>query len=100
MQRIDLELHFSPSDLNHFVECEHLTALDLLAVDGAGIERDKDPQAELVRQKGIEHERAWLDRLRGEGRTVVAVAGEADIDWSSAAAQTEKAMRARPDGTY
>ena len=40
MQRVTGDLFFSPSDLNHFVECEHLTGLDLLAIDG-GARRDE-----------------------------------------------------------
>ena len=40
-------LFFSPSDLNHFVECEHLTSLDLLAINGFSVEKsekEKVPQ--------------------------------------------------------
>ncbi len=60
MQRIGPDLFFSPSDLNHFVECEHLTALDLLAVEGRGVAKEKDPQAEIIRAKGLEHEQPHL----------------------------------------
>ena len=67
MQRVDGTLFFSPSDLNHFVECEHLTTLDLLAVEGHGVAKEKDPQAEIIRAKGFEHEQAWLEHLRERG---------------------------------
>ena len=63
MHRLGQDLLFSPSDLNHFIECEHLTTLDLRAVDGGGVAKEKDPQAEIIRAKGFEHERAWLDHL-------------------------------------
>ena len=67
MQRVDRRLIFSPSDLNHFLECEHLIQL----------ERQRDPQvpraprdahADLLAEKGAEHERAWLDRFRAGGK--------------------------------
>jgi uncharacterized protein len=83
----------SPSDLNHFVECEHLTSLDLLAIDGQGVEKEKDPQAEIVRVKGFEHEPAWLRRLRSEGKQVVEIAADGQVDWDRDAARTEQAMR-------
>jgi hypothetical protein len=47
---------FSPSDLNAFLECEHLTQLEL-AVARHELERptDENPQANLVKRKGDEH---------------------------------------------
>ena len=53
MQRPGSELFLSPSDLNHFVDCEHLTTLDLLAVDGHGVPREVDPQAEIIPGKDM-----------------------------------------------
>src|SRR5687768_3463779 len=93
MQRIGPDLFFSPSDLNHFVECEHLTALDLLAVDGRGVAKEKDPQSEIIRAKGLEHEQAWLQRLRNEEKQIVSIAAGEGIDWHREAASTEEAMR-------
>ena len=93
MQRLDSTIFFSPSDLNHFVECEHLTSLDLLAIDGRGIEKEKDPQAEIIRAKGFEHEQAWLQHLREQGRQVVEIAREGEVDWEADADSTERAMR-------
>jgi uncharacterized protein len=93
MQRVNDTLLFSPSDLNHFVECEHLTSLDLLAVDGRGIAQEKDPQVEIIRIKGFEHEQAWLQHLRESGRQIVTIADGGEIDWHRDAARTEAAMR-------
>ena len=92
MQRIHGDLFFSPSDLNHFVECEHLTTLDLLAVDGLGPVEEKDPQAEIVRAKGFEHERGWLEHLRSLGKEITVIA-DGDIDWPRDAGRTSQAMR-------
>src|SRR4051812_15986456 len=93
MQRVAGELFFSPSDLNHFIECEHLTALDLLALDGRGVLKEKDPQAEVIRAKGFEHEAGWLQHLRESGTQVVVIAGDDRVDWDRDAARTEQAMR-------
>ena len=93
MQNISERLVLSPSDLNHFLECEHLTMLDLPAVEGKIVAREKDPQAEIIRAKGLEHERAWRQNLQAEGKTIVDIAGDGPIDWARDAARTEAAMR-------
>ena len=62
MQLTDSGLVSSPSDLNHFVECEHLTALDLLAIDGNGVAK-KAPQADILSAMGFGHEQTWLPPL-------------------------------------
>jgi uncharacterized protein len=93
MQRVGRDLFFSPSDLNHFVECEHLTSLDLLAVDGMSVEKDKDPQTAIIRKKGFEHEYAWLERLRAQGKQVVAIAADGAVDWERDGERTIQAMR-------
>src|SRR6187399_756049 len=100
MQRVDGALFFSPSDLNHFVECEHLTTLDLLAVEGRGVAKEKDPRAEIVRQKGFEHEQARLERLRDEGKQVVSIGVPGEIDWERDAIRTERAMREGAEVIY
>jgi len=93
MQLTDSGLVCSPSDLNHFVECEHLTALDLLAIEGNGVAKEKDPQAEILRAKGFEHEQAWLQHLREEGREIVEIAVNGNADWHRDAERTAAAMR-------
>jgi predicted RecB family nuclease len=92
MQRIDGRLVFSPSDLNHFLECEHLITLDR-ARDPSTPRAARDPQADLLAEKGAEHERVWLERFRTEGRDIAsidAVGGERD--WRKDAARTREAM--------
>jgi hypothetical protein len=52
VQHLDSQLVVSPSDLNNFLECEHLTQLELEVARGE-IERPApdNPQAELIRRK-------------------------------------------------
>src|SRR5688572_24837570 len=90
---------FSPSDLNAFLECEHLTQLEL-AVARREIKRpaDENPQADLVKRKGDEHEAAYLAGLREAGRGVVTIPNDWDLD--AAARSTEEAMRAGAEVIY
>ena len=101
MQSQDGRLTFSPSDLTAYLACRHLTqlerrvALRLLAKPAA-----ENPEAELVKRKGEEHERAYLVRLRTAGRTVQEISLEPDHDWERAARETEEALRAQTDVVY
>jgi uncharacterized protein len=90
---------FSPSDLNAFLECEHLTQLEL-AVARHELERprDENPQADLVKRKGEEHEAAYLAQLLADGREVVTIPNDWDLD--EAARATEDAMRAGAEVIY
>src|SRR4051812_39006818 len=92
---VDNQATLSPSDLSNFLACEHLTALELRATPRP--QRD-DPQLELIRRKGEEHERGYLDSLRAAGRTVREI--ELDADWDAAAAATEEALREGVDVVY
>jgi predicted RecB family nuclease len=87
----------SPSDLNNFLECEHLVALELRVARGQLSRPEvENPQAELIRRKGDDHERDYLDALRAAGKNIVAieVAGpDGEWDTEAAAARTEQAMR-------
>ncbi len=94
MQRAGNDLLFSPSDLNHFLECEHLIQLQSGA-DAHQLTRRRDAQADLLASKGLEHEHAWLLRFQDEHRDgVAAIAVDGGRDWSGDAARTIAAMRA------
>src|SRR3954462_7159758 len=84
MQRVDGTLIFSPSDLQKFVDCEHLTRLQVRVCDGDLVAPSRDDQElDLLRRKGMEHERAWLERLRSEGKSIVEISER--NDWTIAA---------------
>ena len=92
VQRIGDRLVFSPSDLNHFLECEHLTALDF-ARDPTTPRGPRDPQTELLAEKGAEHERAWLEHFRDERRDIAVIDADGERDWLLDAERTIAAMR-------
>ena len=77
MQQRDGTTLFSATDLVAYLECEHLTVLDFQALGDADMRAGKsvpDETAALIARKGDEHERAYLQRLRAQGRTVVDIA--------------------------
>jgi len=89
----------SPSDITAFLACEHLIQLEVAAVRGELPRplRD-DPQGDLVKRLGTEHEIRYLERLRREGRGVIEIPlAEVDWDWERAARETEEALRSRAD---
>jgi len=91
---------FSPTDLNHFLECEHLIQIER-ARDRTVPRPTRDAHAELLATKGAEHEAARLKQFRAEGREVVTIAGPAaDRDWQADAARTANAMRDGADVIY
>lgn len=99
MQRLDNKLWFSPSDLNAFLACEHLTRLDLAVVSGTLTKPVfENPGAELIKRKGDEHEASYLAKLRENGLRVEEVVF--DFDWAMAAEATSDAMRAGADVVY
>jgi uncharacterized protein len=103
MQQRDGRLTFSPSDLNAFLACPHLTTLQLAVARGE-LPRPfrHNPHADLIRAKGQEHEEAYLRLLRAQGRSVHEIAVERDgsWDWARMARETEEAMRSGADVVY
>ncbi len=79
MRSLSNSLRLSATDLSNHLHCHHLTQLNLAVAHG---ERDRpdwyDPRAEVLRERGYEHEARYLDQLRAEGRAVVEVHGSDD----------------------
>ncbi len=102
MQLYEGSLLFSATDLVGFLECEHLAVLDWQGLHDAEVRASKsgsDESAELFARKGDEHERAHLERLRSQGRTVVDVSAEGgSVD--DKVARTLAAMRGGAEVVY
>ena len=100
MFRSDNGLRLSASDLSHFLSCRHLTALDLAALyrkRERPHRRDDDPLLELLRKRGAEHEKAYVDLLRGEGLGVVDLNGISRKETAKAIGETLAAIRGGAD---
>ncbi|HXU29913.1 MAG TPA: TM0106 family RecB-like putative nuclease [Thermoanaerobaculia bacterium] len=65
-------LVLSATDLSNHLACRHLTTLDRSVALG---ERAKpegfDPRLDVLRERGLEHEKAYLDHLRAAGLEVL-----------------------------
>ena len=96
MQAVNGRLILSPSDLNDYVECPHLTTLALEVARGT---RPRPYVAEdhvdLLRRKGEAHEAAYLEALRAAGREIVDVIGPDRWDFEGSARATEQYHQAR-----
>src|SRR4029077_10485819 len=64
-------IELSASDLAGFLSCVHLTALDLAVAHGT---RNKpawvDPGLIVLRERGLDHERGYVDELRAQGLSI------------------------------
>ena len=64
-------LRLSATDLANHLACRHLTGLDRGVAEGRWTPPDwYRPEAALLRERGLEHERAYLAHLEGQGRKV------------------------------
>ena len=78
MQKINNLIYYSASDIVNFLECEHLTALDLINLETPLPQTEDDDEAILYQQKGIAHEGAYVDHLRHSVSCLVDVSGYMD----------------------
>lgn len=90
---------FSPTDLNKYVDCEHLLQRALAAHRGERERPDgRSEQADLVATKGDTHERQYLDAPRARGLHVVEI--DKRLSFEHAEAETLTAMQAGVDVIY
>jgi predicted RecB family nuclease len=85
------DLTFSPTDVANHLGCGHRTRLELRRARGE-LERPvfHDPFVEVLQQKGIEHEAAYVDELRARGLRVVDLTEERSVE-ATLGAMTEGA---------
>jgi len=91
MQLSGKDFRFSSRDLSAYLNCRHLTELELSVAHGAS-SRPKpwDPSLEALWERGMRHERDFVAHLAGQGLGVVVIPG-IDID-AAAIAATASAM--------
>ena len=99
MQKIKDTIYYSASDVVNFLECEHLTAMDLINLETPLPQAEDDDEAILFQQKGIAHEGAYVDHLRNSVSCLVDVSGYGN-DMDAAVAATQDAMRGGADIIY
>jgi uncharacterized protein len=93
-------IQLSPSDLTAYLACEHLTTLSIRAareeIVPPGVDNE---QAQLLFDKGLAHERAYLQRLRDQGREVREIAFD-ENEFESGARETKEAIHEGVDVVY
>lgn len=87
---------YAATDLVNFLECEHLTSLDLQNLQTPLPRAEVDESTQLIQQKGYEHEGAYVQHLRDQGLNVVDIA-EGNDSLEAKVAATLDAMRAGVD---
>jgi uncharacterized protein len=71
MQKCGGEILYSASDLVGYLECEHLTTLDLVNLVTPLQKTEDDDQAKLIQAKGFAHEADFLELLRARHATLI-----------------------------
>src|ERR1700704_3222083 len=106
MDRIDGRPVYSATDLVAYLACEHLTQLERAAIAGL-VKRPmrEDPELDLIRRRGFQHEARFLADLRAAGRRVVEIEKDGSIadrgeELRLAAAETIDAMAGGADVIY
>ncbi|MFG6417354.1 hypothetical protein ACG02S_26025 [Roseateles sp. DC23W] len=62
---------YAATDLVNFLECEHITSLDLQDLVSPLPRAEVDESTQLIQQKGYEHEDAYVQYLRDQGKVSV-----------------------------
>ena len=94
MQRHGNTLLYAPSDLGNFTACEHLTQLELSVALGERTRQGcSNAYIDLIASKGRDHEKSFLDSLRGDGHEVVEPSSGYSHDFGAAAEATAAAIR-------
>lgn len=74
MQKLgDAQFLYSPSDLVRFLGCNHSTVLDLQNFTTPIKKSEGSATNRLLQEKGYKHEADYLERLRQEGKTIVEI---------------------------
>ncbi|MFL5687637.1 MAG: TM0106 family RecB-like putative nuclease [Chloroflexota bacterium] len=106
MDRIDGKPVYSATDLVAYLACAHLTQLEIAAQAGL-LERPirEDPELDIIRKRGFQHEARFLADLEAAGRSPVTIATDGSAadrgeELRTAAAMTIEAMAAGADVIY
>ncbi|MFZ3037080.1 MAG: hypothetical protein WA112_07370 [Rugosibacter sp.] len=92
MQKRDGVALYSASDLVNYLECEHLTSLDLIDLETPLPRTEDSDEAKLIQAKGYSHESAFFEQLKQRHPRVIDIAATGGGNAQKVAATTQ-AMR-------
>jgi predicted RecB family nuclease len=98
MRNMNGSILFAAHDLDRFLACSHGTFLDIRNLQEPLPKSQEDAQLRLVREKGFEHEKAWLDALKRQGIAIAEILEKASL--SERVAATHDAMNRGADIIY
>ncbi|MBN2338845.1 MAG: TM0106 family RecB-like putative nuclease, partial [Acidobacteria bacterium] len=98
MRKYNGSLLLAAHDLDRFLGCTHATVLDLADLEAPLPKTEEDGQLALLREKGFEHERRYLEALKREGLRVVEIEGSGAL--GERVRQTRVAMAGGADVVY
>src|SRR5262245_15330677 len=91
MQRDGGRFRLSAGDLSNHLACRHLTQLDRAVAEGRLAPPSwQDPSLALLQERGLAHERGYVEHLRAGGASVVQLR---DVEGAAASERTLTAMR-------
>ena len=72
MRMTDGKIRLSPTDLSHFLDCQHIITLDMARLSGEEIPvQATDEFAKIIAQNGINHEKKYLSHLQTNTENIV-----------------------------
>ncbi len=80
MQKRGGGIVYSASDLTAFLECSHVTTMNLINLDTPLEQAARDEQVELIQDKGFAHEENYLKTLRDSGLRMVELSRSTDVN--------------------
>ena len=89
---------YSPSDLVTFLGCRHASVLDVKALSGDANKAKISEMGQLLGKKGLEHENAYFQQLKAEGKSVVEIPKGSNLQ--ERAKLTLEAMQSGADIIY
>lgn len=96
MKLLSDSYRLSASDLVGFLNCHYLTQLEMKAAAGLRQRPSfQDPMLEVLRERGMRHEAAYIDYLAAQGKRIVQI-DDGDI-CAETLEQTAQAMRSGAD---
>ena len=76
MQLLGGRAIYSATDLNNYLECVHLVALERRVALGEMRRPERNPSLALIAEKGLQHEQRYLEHLRANHEVVIIEQGE------------------------
>lgn len=87
--------YYSATDLADFIVCRHITALGLIHLDTPLSRKQADEETKILQDHGIEHEKAFLLKLKDEGKHVIEIPD--NVPPAERFRLTAEALRKGPD---